>query len=346
MALSYPEPRSLYPRPMLALLLSSLPVLLSPQEELQPVEILDHDENVCAVATDSKEKSLYTIDAKGVVRRWEMDGTGPLWESAPHDMSDPRFGNAEYGLAIGEDVGARIGPGPVAEFQSVDLETGGITTGIASLVGGKDLTQTYATKAVIVDPRDRWVWIGGQIGVARLMAKGTSGWSSRGMPNGGSLCFALDPKANELAVGGEDGSIRFVGNKSANVEDKFFIEAHGKPVNALAWDPKGKLIASAADDSNVIVHKRRDGKVAHEFEPPFGDVAQLAFHPKGKWLAAGTERGRIALWDLKSGELLAEATLPEKRGGVHSLFVLDKGKTLVAAGSKCVVRIDVESVGK
>ncbi|MEM8711888.1 MAG: hypothetical protein AAGG01_13125 [Planctomycetota bacterium] len=317
--------------------------------ELSSEVILPHELSIFAVAADVSGKRIFTVDQIGVVRGWELDEldpSKPLWESAKHTFGDERAIANVFDLSIGDEVGARTGPSPVPSFDSIQLDSGAMGSGMGSSLGGRDMNDMNATKAVLVDPKDRWIWIGAERGVARLMAKGVSGWSQRGVPNGGTVALAVDPKAKELALGGKDGTIRFVGNTSCDVDEKSVFEGHGASVVDVAWHPKGKLVASIAGAGEVIFHRRRGGKVDFKLEHEKASFTRLAFHPKGKWLAVGTKKGGVLVYDLKAKKLIAEGKLPKAVGGVHSLAVLDKGRVLVAAGKQSIVRIDVEGALK
>ena len=56
-----------------------------------------------------------------------------------------------------------------------------------------------------------------------------------------SYVVALDGKGKQLAVGGADGTVRFVNASSAKRDEKKVLENHGAPITALTWDGKGKL---------------------------------------------------------------------------------------------------------
>jgi WD40 repeat protein len=158
------------------------------------------------------------------------------------------------------------------------------------------------------------------------------GWSRRGLPNGGTTCLAMDRKADQLAAGGADGSIRFAGVKSANVDDKKVFEAHEGKVRALAFDGRGKRIVSAGEDGLLRVWKVSNGR--SELEIPLeADARVLACDPKGRWVAVGDVEGAGRLYELKKGELVAILAEPT---GVFCAGVafLDKGRALAAAGDK------------
>ncbi|MEO0660399.1 MAG: hypothetical protein AAFZ87_02575 [Planctomycetota bacterium] len=336
-----------------ALLLASLaPVTGQKTEatvpELSVAPILRHELDVFAVEVGPAADRLFTVDRMGIVRSFEVGGDGavgeePAWESTPSEFGTEMVSNVSFGLSIGVDRGTRIGPGAGGGFDVFDLAGSVFRQSMGAMIG--DVTDLNATKDVAVDPKDRWAWVAGKRGVARLMLDGSLQWSTRGMPNGGSRVLAIGPKGNDLAVGGEDGSVRFVGNKSCKRDDKTAAEGHADRVVALAWHPKGKLIASASRSDSILIHKRSRGRLDATLTEKGAKFVSLAIEPKGKWLAAGTTGGEVLFFELKKGTLIARAEL-EKRAAGHSLAFVGGGKRLVAASLSAAGLIDVESVGK
>jgi serine/threonine protein kinase len=116
---------------------------------------------------------------------------------------------------------------------------------------------------------------------------------------------------------------------------------HQQPVKCVAISPDGKFVASASDDSSVIIGDSSTGKTLHELSLPEtnDDGAELGyalqFSPDGTWLAAGGHRG-VALWDVRTG---TRRILPEKhQRGIMSLAFSRDGQ-FIASGSTDGIRI-------
>ncbi len=201
--------------------------------------------------------------------------------------------------------------------------------------------------AILMDPKDRWVWLGSSDGsVARLKIDSINGWSRRAVKNRGVTALAVDPKGNDLAIGGADGTVRFVGNKSCSIDEKAVFEGHKSAVTVLAWHPKGKMIASADGGGQILLRDRRSGKLRRALAVTGQEVTCLIYHPKGTWIAAGDGSGSVWIWSPKNGTLLAKTTIGDGTMKVTGLVVLDKGKRLIASVDKSLYSMDVAAVGK
>lgn len=164
-------------------------------------------------------------------------------------------------------------------------------------------------------------------------------WSVRTMENGGVTSAARDPNERLVAVGGRDGSIRFLNPVSARRDEKKVLEGHAAPVTALAYDDRASALASGDEEGVVHLWRVRGGRSLWTAEGRGSAVTALAVHRKGEWLAAGFADGSIVLHGTKDGAALA--TLQEADAGksVSSLVVLDKGSTLAAAAGETSVSL-------
>lgn len=127
-----------------------------------------------------------------------------------------------------------------------------------------------------------------------------------GTPVEGSrvAAVAMTRDGARLAVGGRDKAILVhrVVEVSDTADSQFKtavqhrLEGHKEPVAALAFDPNGGVLASAAGDT-VYLWRMSDGKKS----PPLnhdGDVVALAFTPDGDRLVTGLKSGRCAVWEV------------------------------------------------
>jgi hypothetical protein len=97
------------------------------------------------------------------------------------------------------------------------------------------------------------------------------------------------------------------------------IKAHDQAINAVAFSPDGKTLASGADDGTVRIWNLGTGNEtlvlkANPRAIPAKTVAvlSLAFSPDGKTLACGAKNDWVRMWDLETGHTSADLNLSGK----------------------------------
>ncbi|PHQ48828.1 hypothetical protein BLA24_27560 [Streptomyces cinnamoneus] len=105
---------------------------------------------------------------------------------------------------------------------------------------------------------------------------------------------------------------------------------HDKPVNAVAYSPDGRTLATASDDHTVKLWNVTSKRLITTLRGHTRGVDALAFSPDGKVLASGGEDGSAKLWHLPTNTVIA--TLAGHRGAVLTVVFSRDGGTLVTAG--------------
>ena len=266
---------------------------------------------------------MIAYDAKKRKQLWQTSFSGfpdaaAMAEGAPVIVA---------GFGVGEE---RVYTTPgLAMLSSISVEGEASSTG----VGGPISRDPAKATCLSVDEKERWIWIGDDRGtMTRLNPEDVNGWSRRAMKNDGVTCAAEDASAKLLAVGGKDGTVRFVNPKSASVDDKLVFDEHRGQIVALAWDAK-KGLAVASSEGELWIWSVSGKKVSTRLPDQESTVRSLCFGGKGKWLAAGDAQGLVRIYARKDGRLLATLDV-EGEAPIHSLCLSDKGKTLVAAGDR------------
>lgn len=108
------------------------------------------------------------------------------------------------------------------------------------------------------------------------------------------------------------------------------LSGHAAAVNAIAFSPDGKTLASSGEDRKIKLWDLDTGRLLLTLSTPNSKAQILVFNPAGKLLASGSTDNIIQLWDLESGKLRQTLSQPT---GIQLLIFSPDGKVL-ASGSK------------
>jgi WD40 repeat protein len=82
----------------------------------------------------------------------------------------------------------------------------------------------------------------------------------------------------------------------------FTYSRHLVFVNAVAWSPDGKRIASGSDDGTVQVWDATDGGNVYTYKGHSWLVVSVAWSPDGKRIASGSRDKTVQVWDATNGD--------------------------------------------
>src|SRR5205807_1266419 len=77
----------------------------------------------------------------------------------------------------------------------------------------------------------------------------------------------------------------------------FTYRGHPDRVNAVAWSPDGKRIASGSADGTVQVWDAANGGHVFTYRGHADHVVTVAWSPDGKHIASGSNDGTAQVWD-------------------------------------------------
>lgn len=109
---------------------------------------------------------------------------------------------------------------------------------------------------------------------------------------------------------------------------------HTSGVEAVAWSPDDRLVASGAGDNTVKLWDASRGRLLRTLSGHQAQVMSVAFSADGATLASAASGSTVKLWDPLSGKLLRSF---EDAG--DTLALTGDGRTLIAGGAQQVVKI-------
>lgn len=157
---------------------------------------------------------------------------------------------------------------------------------------------------------------------------------------------AVSPDRSLLAAVGERGAVVLFDEKSGEVRarlvgHKTVGSAQETSVKAAVFHPEGKWLATAGNDSRIILWSLPDGEKLKEWEAP-AKVKALALGPNGDMLASGRTDNDITLWNGETGERLR--TLEGHQNNISGLAFSPDGRLLVSSSYDRTARVwDVET---
>ncbi len=213
----------------------------------------------------------------------------------------------------------------------------------------------------------------GTVRFEEAQENGESGFVTVEAHDGAVLAAAVHPSGRGVITGGDDGKvvwsrvegdevvatviaevkgrwienvatsaasnlIAFTAGKEAHVRDatdaKFLrVFTHDKTVSGLAFDPKGKRLATAGYGGVSLWWARIEGQKPTVMKWAGSHIAAM-FSPDGKFLVSSMQESQLHGWRLSDGKDMRMGGYPAK---IKSLAFFDKGNLMVTAGANGAV---------
>ncbi len=154
-----------------------------------------------------------------------------------------------------------------------------------------------STFAVLSGERDRWTWTVKPVRVSlRSMNTGEVLRSAK-LPAGTTNAFAFAPDSRTFVTCRKHIMSVWTADdlKAAPREVRSDTRSH---FTGIAFHPSGRYLAATSNDSTVKLYDTTTWEVARTFTWDIGRMRSVAFSPDGTLAAAGSDTGKVVVWDV------------------------------------------------
>jgi RNA polymerase sigma factor (sigma-70 family) len=216
--------------------------------------------------------------------------------------------------------GDTLPPGALARLGTVRLRPGNGVRLLADLPGGKELFSVASEeRSAVLCWWDR--------GTGKLLRRSSCAIDL-------VRATALSPDARTLVLGGverprlKSRAILYDAATGRPIQGLALADRH---VDAVAFTPDSKTVATAESDQTVRLWDVKTGREVRRLQAGQGRCDRLAFSPDGKILATTGFQRKVELWDIATGKQRTLAGQPDGRD--HVFCFSPDGKTLATSAS-------------
>lgn len=196
-----------------------------------------------------------------------------------------------------------------------------------------------SVKSLALSPDGKVVATGGYSFVAYNAESGEPIEGPEPFSDTNATTFSPDGKL--LALGLSNGGL-MVWDMNAN-EMPYELEGGDYSIERLSFSPNGKILALADTDGDLTLLNAKEGELIETRHVHEGRFNGLAFSPDGKQIA--TARSHVRIWDVESGEQLAEFRDPEG-AIIGDIAFSPDGKFVAVAGFDTTLEVWDATEGK
>jgi hypothetical protein len=116
------------------------------------------------------------------------------------------------------------------------------------------------------------------------------------------------------------------------------IEGHGQRINAVAYSPNGKMIASGSEDNTLRTWYASNGRDIQTYKAGKNDVLAVSWSPDSDYIAGGLSwDGNILVWDASRDTLTK--TLAGHSDWVNAVVYSPDGRNIISGSRDGSIRI-------
>ncbi|MEC4749602.1 N,N-dimethylformamidase beta subunit family domain-containing protein [Methylomicrobium sp. Wu6] len=292
-------------------------------------------ELITKAAFNSKQPSLAAIGKDGGVFVWDLvTGVGRQIFQIPTLLSASLAGSqASTSVSSVSNIPSQLNvsnaPG-VAKNASQAAGSNQVANKGNGMSKKRRSAQNWkGVRAIAISQDGQEMGVAAEDGTIQVFNKtGKQRWKVSGHHGRAVRGLAFRGKANEWASVGGDTEIKIWDDAGKNLQT-FYGPEH--PPRAIAASPDDRFIATAGEDTRVLLYDAAAHKLSKIFSGHKDFVNGLAFSPNGQLLASGGADGSILVWDVATGKRLQ--TLLGHADEVNAVAFNPVGGTLLASAS-------------
>ena len=255
--------------------------------------------------------SLATSGQDGVVRLWDVRMGRQLREFHGHTSPVKSVAFSPDGRQL-----ASASADGTAKLYALDVETEALKQDTRSFEASPnnctDFSFTPDGRKMVVNSRSKISLLDAATGEEIQTFQGEG------------FDVAVSPDGRFLGCGAPENKVKVIDQDSGK---DVLLSGHEGPVNAVAFDRGGRLIASASDDGSVRLWDLSTGKAVHTLKGHSKKAHTVAFSPDGRLVASAGADNTVKLWDTSSGQELRSI----ERSEVQDLSFAPDGRRLAVA---------------